>query len=248
MTTAICLWSGPRNVSTALMYSFAQNEAIAVIDEPLYGHYLRVTGAEHPGREDVVAAMNCDGDAVMRELLDRQARNPEPRLFIKHMAHHLVDLDLGFLRETCNVFLIRDPRDMLPSLAIQLPEPRLADTGFRKQWELFSGLVDAGQSPVVLDSRELLTDPRSVLRRLCDRIGVPFTPAMLHWQAGPRPEDGVWAPHWYDAVHRSTGFAPYKAKTGFPERLRPLLEECRPWYEKLFEHAIRADAEGAENP
>ena len=248
MTTAICLWSGPRNVSTALMYSFAQNEAIAVIDEPLYGHYLRVTGAEHPGREDVVAAMNCDGDAVMRELLDRQARNPEPRLFIKHMAHHLVDLDLGFLRETCNVFLIRDPRDMLPSLAIQLPEPRLADTGFRKQWELFSDLVEAGQSPVVLDSRELLTDPRSVLRRLCDRIGVPFTPAMLHWQAGPRPEDGVWAPHWYDAVHRSTGFAPYKAKTGFPERLRPLLEECRPWYEKLFEHAIRADAEGAENP
>jgi hypothetical protein len=229
------------------MYSFAQNEGVAVIDEPLYGHYLRVTGAEHPGHEEVIAAMNCDGDAVMRELLLRQAENPEPRLFVKHMAHHLVDLDLGFLRQTCNVFLIRDPRDMLPSLSIQLPEPCLADTGLRRQWELFSGLRAAGQEPVILDSRELLSDPRHVLSTLCQRIGIVFTPAMLSWEPGPRPEDGVWAPHWYHAVHRSTGFAPYRAKTEFPDRLKPLLEECEPWYEKLFQHAIRADAEGARN-
>ena len=246
MTTAICLWSGPRNVSTALMYSFAQNNSVTVIDEPLYGHYLRVTGAEHPGGEDVIAAMNCDGDAVMRELLSRQAKKPEPRLFMKHMAHHLVDLDLGFLRETCNIFLIRDPRDMLPSLSIQLPEPRLADTGLRRQWELFSGLVDAGQSPAVLDSRELLASPPTVLSALCEHIGIPFTRAMLSWEAGPRPEDGVWAPHWYHAVHKSTGFAPYRPKQEFPDRLQPLLDECQPWYDRLFEHAIRADAKGAE--
>ena len=247
MTTAICLWSGPRNVSTALMYSFAQNEHVAVIDEPLYGHYLRVTGAEHPGRNEVIAAMNCDGDSVMRELLLRQAQDPEPRLFIKHMAHHLVEIDLGFLRETCNIFLIRDPRDMLPSLSIQLPEPRLADTGLRRQWELYSGLLEAGQCPAILDSRELLTNPRNVLSTLCEHIGLPFTPAMLSWEAGPRPEDGVWAPHWYDAVHQSTGFASYRAKTDFPDRLKPLFDECQPWYEKLFEHAIRADAKGADN-
>ena len=247
MTAAICLWSGPRNVSTALMYSFAQNDAIAVVDEPLYGHYLRITGADHPGADEVIAAMNCDGASVMRELLRRQAENPEPRLFIKHMAHHLVGLDLGFLHETCNIFLIRDPRDMLPSLSIQLPEPCLADTGLKKQWEIFSGLLEAGQEPAILDSRELLTDPRRVLGKLCERIGVAFTPAMLSWEAGPRPEDGIWAPHWYDAVHRSTGFAPYRAKEEFPERLEPLLQECAPWYEKLFEHAIRADAQGARN-
>jgi hypothetical protein len=245
MTTAICLWSGPRNVSTALMYSFAQNDSVAVIDEPLYGHYLRVTGAEHPGSAEVIAAMNCDGDAVMRALLQRQAEHPEPRLFMKHMAHHLVDLDLGFLRETCNIFLIRDPRDMLPSLSVQLPEPRLADTGLRRQWELFSELLEAGQEPAILDSRELLTSPGNVLRQLCAHIGVPFTPAMLNWEAGPRPEDGVWAPHWYHAVHRSTGFAPYRPKTAFPDRLGPLLDECQPWYDRLFEHAIRADARGA---
>lgn len=232
-------------MSTALMYSFAQNEHVSVIDEPLYGHYLRVTGAEHPGRDDVVAAMNCDGNAVMRELLNRQADNPEPRLFMKHMAHHLVDLDLGFLQETCNIFLVRDPRDMLPSLSIQLPEPRLADTGLQRQWQLFSDLRDAGQAPAVLDSRELLTSPVSVLGTLCERIGLPFTPAMLSWEAGPRPEDGVWAPHWYHAVHRSTGFAPYRAKAAFPERLKPLLDECQPWFDRLFEHAIRAGTQGA---
>jgi hypothetical protein len=232
-------------VSTALMYSFAQNDHVAVIDEPLYGHYLRTTGAEHPGRDEVIAAMNCDGNAVIRELLQRQAINPEPRLFMKHMAHHLVDLDLGFLRETCNIFLIRDPRDMLPSLSIQLPEPRLADTGLRRQWELFSSLREAGQAPAILDSRELLTNPRVVLGALCAHIGLPFTPAMLSWEAGPRPEDGVWAPHWYHAVHRSTGFAPYRAKTEFPDRLQPLLDECQPWYDRLFEHAVRADTKGA---
>ena len=174
MTTAICLWSGPRNVSTALMYSFAQNDLVAVVDEPLYGHYLRTTGADHPGGEDVIAAMNCDGDAVMRELLQRQAAHPEPRLFVKHMAHHLVDIDLGFLRETCNIFLIRDPWDMLPSLSIQLPDPRLADTGLRRQWKLFSDLREAGQQPAVLDSRELLTNPRNVVGALCEHIDLPF--------------------------------------------------------------------------
>ena len=245
MTTALCLWSGPRNVSTALMYGFAQNENVTVIDEPLYGHYLRVTGAEHPGSAEVIAAMNCDGDAVMRELLRRQAAQPEPRLFMKHMAHHLVDIDLGFLRETCNIFLIRDPRDMLPSLSIQLPEPRLADTGLQRQWELFSELLEAGQQPAILDSKELLTSPRDVLRQLCEQIGLPFTPAMLSWEPGPRPEDGVWAPHWYHAVHRSTGSAPYRPKKEFPDCLRPLLDECQPWYERLFEHAIRADTRGA---
>ena len=223
MTSPICLWSGPRNVSTALMYSFAQHEGVAIVDEPLYGHYLRVTGADHPGRDDVIAAMNCDGDVVMTELMRRQAEHPRPRLFIKHMAHHLVDINLGFLRDTCNIILIRDPRDMLPSLSIQIPEPGLADTGLQRQWDLFADLLDAGQEPAILDSRELLTNPRSVLERLCEYIGLPFKSAMLSWEAGPRPEDGVWAPHWYHAVHQSTGFAPYQPKTGFPERLRSLL-------------------------
>ena len=243
MTQAICLWSGPRNVSTALMYSFAQHPQVTVVDEPLYGHYLRVSGAEHPGRDEVIAAMNCNGDEVMRELLARQRAEPRKRLFLKHMAHHLVDIDTAFLQDTCNLFLVRDPREMLPSLTIQLPQARLADTSLQQQWELYEALAAAGQSPAVLDSRELLLDPPGVLGQLCDHIGLPFTESMLHWEAGARPEDGVWAPYWYHAVHESTGFAPYTAKEGFPAELQPLLDDCKPWYDKLHSHAIRSNRE-----
>jgi hypothetical protein len=226
------------------MYSFAQRDDIRVVDEPLYGHYLRVSGADHPGREDVLAAMNLDGDAVMRELLAEQSRRDSQRLFLNHMAHHLVAMDLGFLRETCNVFLIRDPREMLPSLTIQLPHARLADTGLQRQWQLFADLQDAGKRPVIVDSRELLLDPPGVLAELCNQTGLRFDKNMLHWTAGPRAEDGIWAPHWYHAVHRSTGFGTYIRKKDFPEHLQALLAECTPWYERLFEHAIRAATTG----
>jgi len=240
MNTPICLWSGPRNVSTALMYSFAQHDDITIIDEPLYGHYLRVSGADHPGRDEILAAMNCDGDAVMRELIKAQTRQKSSRFFVKHMAHHLVGIDPTFLRKTCNIFLVRDPQEMLPSLTIQLPHAQLSDTGLQRQWRLFSDLREWEQRPAVLDSRELLLDPAGVLSQLCEHIGHDFTTAMLQWPAGPRPEDGVWAPHWYHAVHQSTGFAEHTPKQDFPEHLEPLLAECKPWYDRLFEQAIRA--------
>ena len=243
MTTAINLWSGPRNVSTAVMYSFAQRDDIRVVDEPLYGHYLDISGADHPGREEVIAAMNCDGNAVIRELLDLQAAIPDRRLFLKHMAHHLIGMDTDFLQKTTNVFLIRDPLEMLPSLTIQLPEATLADTSLAQQWDLFISLRELGQCPAILDSRELLLDPKGVLRQLCGQLDLDFDESMLNWKAGARPEDGVWAEHWYHVVHESTGFAPYKPKRGFPAHLERLLEECAPWYEKLYVHAIRSRAE-----
>jgi len=244
MTTPICLWSGPRNVSTALMYSFAQRKDIRAVDEPLYGHYLRTSGARHPARDEIMAAMNCDGNVVMQELIERQIADRSCRLFLKHMAHHLLNLDLGFLRETSNIFLIRNPREMLPSLTVQLPHATLRDTGLRRQWQLFEELRDAGQAPAILDSRLLLLDPRGTLRQLCEHLGLDFDPGMLHWDAGPRPEDGVWAPHWYHAVHRSTGFAPYRPKDNFPTALQALLDECSPWYDRLFENALGSRPKG----
>lgn len=237
---AICLWSGPRNVSTALMYSFAQRADTQVIDEPLYGHYLRVSGAEHPGREEVVATMNCDGNAVMDALLHPATPPAKSLLFMKHMAHHLVELDLGFLNETHNVFLIRDPREMLPSLTIQLPHAQLHDTGLAIQSWLLESLRAEGQRPAVIDSRELLLDPPTVLRELCHHLRIDFDTNMLSWPAGPAAEDGVWAKHWYHSVHKSTGFSKYIPKRAFPENLRDLLDECTPHYERLFGYAIRA--------
>jgi len=235
---AICLWSGPRNVSTALMYSFAQRADTKVVDEPLYGHFLRVTGAQHPLREKVLAAVNTDGNDVMQRLLSEPADQTVKILFMKQMAHHLVDLDQSFMRQTHNIFLIRDPREMLPSLTIQLPDAGLDDTGLATQWQLFEHLVEDGQNPAVLDSRELLLDPGGILSKLCKHLSIDYTNDMLTWPVGARPEDGIWAPHWYHAVHESSGFSPYVAKDDFPERLNALLEECKPWYEKLIAHAI----------
>jgi hypothetical protein len=247
----INLWSGPRNVSTALMYSFGQRPDTRVVDEPLYGHYLRVSGADHPGAAQVMAAMETDGEAVVREVI---LGTPEPEdgppgeedrpvVFFKQMAHHLVELDHGFLAATTNVLLVRDPVEMLPSLVNQIPQPTLRDTGLAAQARLLAELRELGQEPPVLEAREVLRDPRSVLVELCRRLGLPFYEEMLAWPAGPRPYDGVWAPHWYHAVHRSTGFEPYRPKREpFPERLLPLLSECRPHYAALAAAAIPAAA------
>jgi hypothetical protein len=222
------------------MYSFAQRDDVRVVDEPLYGHYLHVSGAEHPGREEIVSAMNCDGDAVMRDLIEQSTKSADTTLFIKHMAHHLLRIDLRFLERCSNIFLIRDPREMLPSLTVQLPHATLDDTGLKKQWQLLQDLRSNGQQTIVLDSRELLLDPEAVLRQLCNKLDLTFEEGMLRWRAGPRSEDGIWAKHWYQAVHKSTGFGEYVAKDDFPAKLRPLLDECRPYYENLYAQAIRA--------
>jgi hypothetical protein len=230
----INLWSGPRNVSTALMYSFRSRSDTRVVDEPLYAHYLRVTDAPHPSAEEVLKAGSPDGENAIRNIVLGPCDRPV--LFLKQMAHHLVDLDSGFLAKTANVLLVRDPEEMLPSLAKNLETPSLRDTGLAVQVRLLDELGD----PPVLDARALLTDPRSVLSALCGRLGIPFEERMLCWDPGPKPEDGVWAPHWYENVHQSIGFLPYRRKREpFPEKLRPLLDECRPLYERLRERAIQ---------
>lgn len=238
-TLRINLWSGPRNVSTALMYSFAQRADTTVVDEPLYGHYLRVADAVHPGMDEVMAAMDCDGERVVRAVILGQC--PTPVIFFKQMAHHLVALDRSFLAQTINVLLIRDPVQMLPSLAHNLPHPSLRDTGLAIQHELYDQLLALGQDPPILDSKELLKNPASVLGQLCQQLGIGFDEHMLYWQPGARPEDGVWAKYWYSSVHGSRGFEPYRAKQEpFPPRLLPLLAECKPHYAYLAARAIKA--------
>jgi hypothetical protein len=235
----INMWSGPRNVSTALMYSFAQRSDTRVVDEPLYAHYLKFSGAAHPGRDVVLAAQSNDADEVIEKVILGPCDRPV--LFMKQMAHHLLAVDRAFLAQTRNVLLVRDPEEMLPSLAKNIPTPRLADTGLAFQTALARDLVRLGQDAPVLDSRELQSDPRGVLTELCRRLSIDFEDAMLSWKPGARPEDGVWAEHWYSAVHKSSGFEPFQKKTApFPAALKPLLAECRTHYEELAETAIRA--------
>ncbi len=234
----VCLWSGPRNVSTALMYAFAQRSDTRIVDEPLYAHYLRVSGAQHPGRDVVLAGQDNDGEGVVRDVVLGPCERPV--LFMKMMAHHLVELDLAFLHQTTNVILTRDPADMLRSLVHQVPEPQLSDTGLGVQKNLLEALRAFGQDPPVLDARELLRDPADVLEQLCVRLDLPFDDAMLSWPAGGNADDGVWAPFWYHNVHKSTRFQRYSEKDGaVPESLRATLAECQPCYDTLYGAALR---------
>lgn len=228
------------------MRSFGQRPDSRVVDEPLYGHYLVTTDAPHPGRDELVDVLETDAERVIDEVILGPCDRPV--LFLKQMAHHLTpDLDLGFLDHCVNVLLIRDPAEVLTTVVNQIEQPTMRDVGLRRQVELLDELRSRGQDPPVVDARELLLDPEGVLRQLCVEIGIPFDPAMLQWPAGPRPEDGPWAPHWYANVERSTGFAPYRPKSeAVPDHCRELLEECRPLYDRL--HALALRARGDHEP
>jgi len=223
------------------MYSFAQRDDTVVYDEPLYAHYLSKHPARdyHPGADEVIATMENDGNKVVRDLF--LGDHPKPVALFKNMTHHSLNLGLGFLSETINVLLTRDPVEMLPSYAVWVEKPTLQDVGYKSHTELLSHLQSIGQDPPVLDSKQVLLNPQKVLGELCKHIGIPFDKAMLNWEAGARPEDGSWAQYWYKAVHQSTGFGKYIPKTEpFPESLKSLLDECIPYYEQLNALAIKA--------
>ncbi len=234
----ISLWSGPRNVSTALMYSFAQLDNMTVVDEPLYAHYLSKTDVNHPGDQEVLDTMEHDGKKVLENILS--SAQQQPMLFIKNMAHHWIQLENSWLDKFDNIFLIRDPREMLPSLINQLPQPTLRDTGLKTQVDLYKGLISRGHNPMIIDSKNLLLEPKAILSRICNHLDIPFSSSMLHWPKGPRKEDGIWAKYWYQNVHESEGFSPYLPKdVTFPSQLDPLLKECQPYYNYLFDQSLK---------
>ena len=232
----LSVWSGPRNISTALMYSFRQRTDTTVVDEPLYAHYLHKTGLPHPGRDDVLRAQDAHGETVCQRVL--HGPHPRPVVFFKNMAHHWLDLPSRYLHGLTHVFLVRDPRDMLASLCIQLPDCDLDATGLPAQTALFEALQRREISATVVRAEDIRSHPRATLAALCDHLGLAFEERMLAWPHGPKAEDGVWAPHWYDSVHRSTGFTPPGASRPLAERYEPLLRACLPLYESLLAHRI----------
>ncbi|MEO3433436.1 hypothetical protein [Inquilinus sp. CAU 1745] len=236
----IAMWSGPRNISTAMMRSWGNRPDTHVVDEPFYAHYLNETGLDHPGWEEVIAHQEPDWRKVADTLL-----GPLPAgrtiFYQKHMAHHLLSgMGGDWIDGLTHAFLIRDPRAMLASYTRTRETVTLEDTGLPQQRTLFEKLADAeGSPPPVVDSRDILMDPPRMLRRLCEALEVPFDEAMLSWPPGPRPTDGVWAPYWYHAVERSTGFQRYQEKTvGLPDHLERLAEDCLPYYQALHAHRL----------
>lgn len=222
-----------------MMYSFAQRQDTIAFDEPLYAHYLRVTGVIHPGQEEILAAQENNGNKVVKELM--LSDFDKPVIFFKQMTHHLVELDESFLAQIKNILFIRDPKQIISSYAQVRPDVSMQDIGIAKQWELFNQLKKDNLHCVVLDSNEILKSPEKVLSDLCAAIDIPFDKAMLHWPAGPKKEDGCWAKYWYDNVHRSTGFERQSTSSrSLPEYLEPLYSESKKYYDQLFEHSIKA--------
>lgn len=240
------MWSGPRNISTAMMRSWSSRADAVVIDEPLYAHYLSTLTAEaraaHPAADEVIASQSTDWQEVVRELAGVPPTG-ERVWYQKHMAHHLTaDMNPDWLDELTNCLLIRDPAEMIASYTEVIDSPAANDLGLPQQSKLFDTIAErTGRAPTVIDSRDVLMNPRGMLAALCDALGVAFDEAMLAWEPGPRPEDGVWAPHWYSSVYASTGFAPYTPRNRqIPQRLRPVLDECRAHYDRLAAHRLTA--------
>lgn len=240
----LAMWSGPRNVSTAFMRCWGNRLDTAVVDEPFYAHYLRVTGIDHPGRDEILAHHESDWQRVVEQLL---APVPEGVriLYQKQMAHHLLpDMGRDWLGAMTHAFLIRDPLPMIASLGAKLADFDLLATGLPQQVEIFDHVVSAtGREPPVIDAADLLAAPAAVLGRLCSALGVAYSDRMLWWPPGRRDTDGIWARHWYERVEASTGFeAPFAAEVPLrlSARQRAMAEQCRPLYEKLRRHRLSA--------
>lgn len=242
MTIRIAMWSGPRNLSTAMMRSFGNRADTFVSDEPYYGAFLKTSGADHPMREAVIAAMDCDWRSIARTL-SGPTPNSAPIWYQKHMWHHMTG-PIGyddFADNFTHAFLIRDPANMITSYLRKREVASFEDFGLDRQAAFFEREADRfGAAPPVVDANDVLADPEGTLTALCARLGITFDRAMLRWPPGRRATDGPWAPHWYQAVEASTGFGPPEAPVALAEEPGRLADRCRPYYEQLAAHKITA--------
>lgn len=230
----IAMWSGPRNLSTAMMYAFGNRSDFMASDEPFYAAFLVLTGIDHPMRKDILSTMETGPDKVAASL-EGPVPDGSAHWYQKHMCHHMVDgVPLDWAETCVNIHLIRHPARVIASYLQKREKPTLDDIGFARQTEIFEALPGP-----VIDSADIRGDPKGMLQKLCAEISLPYDPAMLYWPSGPRPFDGVWAAHWYSAVHRSTGFM--GAEGPLPEIDHPLHDPALEHYEAMRAHALRHD-------
>jgi hypothetical protein len=236
----IAMWSGPRNLSTAMMYSFAERNDTAVLDEPFYAAYLASTGIEHPMYQEVIAMGEINPDKVAETCT---GANPQrlPVFYQKQMTKHMISsFDRDWIFDVTNVFLIRDPARVIASYHLKSEDPVLSDIGVKEQMELFDKICQkTGSAPTVINSADILLAPETMLRALCHAIDIEFQNCMLVWSPGPRTYDGVWGAHWYKSVWKSTGFAaPDKTRSEVPEHLLDLLETANRYYDEISSYAL----------
>lgn len=235
----INLISGPRNLSTAIMYSFAQRLDTTVLDEPFYGCYLKNASLqkEHPSQKEILLTMELKEEKVIENINTLAQRK---MVFIKGMAHHYLSEIPFFILDWFNIILIRHPKKLIASFSKVIQNPSLDDIGIKKASELFVFLKKNGKTPVVIDSDELLKNPETYLKKLCNLLNIPFSEKMLSWKQGGIPEDGVWAKNWYGNVHNSEGFSVQKSSSqSLPQHLKPLLDKALPYYETLKNNILK---------
>lgn len=225
--------SGPRNISTALMYSFSQHTRVKVVDEPFYAYYLLENGINHPGREEIISSMETDPQKIVDQIFDLKEKHDV--IFLKNMAHHHLGVDWTYLLDMKNVFLIRDPKHIITSYARVIGEPKLQDIGLKEEFELLEYVVKHGSyPPMVIDSNITLEEPENQIRKLCSRLNLEFEPAMISWKPNQLKEDGIWAKYWYKNVHESTAFIKQQVKERpLSERHQQLYQSALPFYEQL---------------
>jgi len=236
----IAMWSGPRNISTAMMRAWENRSDCSVWDEPLYGHYLFKTGIPHPGAEEVIAEQGTDWQEIVKRCSGETSAQKSV-FYQKHMTLHLLpEMDRHWLSSLTNCFLIREPEPVIASYAAVREAVSLDDIGFLQQVELFDYVTETGgEIPLVIDSKEFLLNPESMLRKICSRLDLEFESSMLRWPTGPRASDGVWGKYWYESVWKSSGFAPYREKTvRLGTREQAIAEQARPYYEQLHRHRL----------
>ncbi len=237
MKKIICLWSCPRNISTALMYSFGSRKDTDIYDEALYGYYLNKSGLKHPGYKEIIHNMEINSNKVINQIILKPKKNIN---FHKLMTHFLIDIDLDFLKKVKNIIFIRDPKQIINSYNKVIPNPTMQDIGLKKQYELYNHLIETNNEAIVLDSSILLKNPKETLEILCDRLDISYSNKMLIWSKGPKKEDGIWAKYWYKNVHKSNGFNKYKRQEYFlSQKNQKLAQDCEKYYNFLLSKAIR---------
>ncbi|MCX2744193.1 sulfotransferase family protein [Mangrovivirga sp. M17] len=234
----IHLISGPRNISTAMMYAFAQRSDTTVIDEPFYGYYLKHSDIDHPGKEEILNSMETDPEIVIKNLYS--AAKKTPVLFIKDMAKHIQGLNTDFMNKMHNVFLIREPSHIIASFSKVVDHIPEKEIGYSYSLRLYEQLIKKEQNPLVIDSGIVLGDPESSLIKICDALGIEYQSSMLTWQPGPRQEDGIWAKYWYNNVHKSAGLKHKMEKPkDVDEKYYSLYLQSIEYYKELLKHAIK---------
>lgn len=246
MTIRIAMWSGPRNISTAMMRAWGSRADTAVIDEPFYAAYLVSTGLDHPMREEVIANQSSDWQAIARQCAGEDpgpdgagaSDGSAPKIiYQKHMAQHMIEAaPTGWMAKARHAFLIRPPKEVVSSFSAKWDDVRAEDLGFARQAELFELVREmTGRTPPVIEARHVLENPAKMLSALCAALAVPYDPAMLSWRPGAHTTDGVWGAHWYEAVNSSCGFAPPSAPVSraLPAGLQQIAEACEPYYQRL---------------